>query len=122
MNIEQINPFLGRLVVEVLRDDTEDHLKAKMKAETNVSEDFLKSIILPDSMKSKKTPISKGRVVKKSPDAFGKAFSDRYGDDMDFPKNGDIVFFIPNESYKLDQEDKYHLIGDCDIVAFTKGK
>jgi hypothetical protein len=120
--IDEIQPFLGRLLVEVLRDDAEDHVKARYKAETKVSDEFLNKFALPDSIKNKKTPISKGKILKMAPDAFGHAFSDRYGQDGDKPVIGDTVFFIPNESYKIDVEDKYHLIGDCDIVAFKKGK
>lgn len=118
--IENIQPFLGRMLIEVVRDSAEDHVKKQM-ASTGVSEEFLQKFEIA-GVKNKKTPISKGKIVKMASDAFGQAFTDRYGTDFTKPEIGSIVFFIPNESYRIDANDQYHLVGDCDIVAYQKGE
>jgi hypothetical protein len=133
--IDVIEPFLGRMVIEVIKEDSDEYLKKKLQSETGVSNEFLNKleivrgdIVIDDKTGREvfkkttgKVPYSKGKIVKKSPDAFGKCFQDRYGDEMQFPDIGDIVFFIPNQTYRIDVDDKYHLISDCDIVAFKKG-
>ncbi len=108
-------PFLGRLLVEVIRDDAEDHLRKQYKMENSVLQ-------LPETMTAKKLPVSKGRILEMAPDAFGRVFKERYGDEMECPAIGDVVWFIPNESYRVDSRDTYHIVADQDIVAFEKGE
>jgi hypothetical protein len=115
--VKDIKPFLGRIVIEIVRDAAEDHLKKQYES-TGVSKEFLNQFQLAPNQKNRKTPISKGRILKMAPDAFGEAFKDRYGSDYEVPSVGDVVYFIPNESYRLDPNDEYHLVGDCDIVAY----
>lgn len=118
--IDNIQPFLGRLVLEIVRDSADEHLKKQYES-TGVSREFLSQFEIAGT-KNKKTPIVKGRIVKKAPDAFGQAFRDRYGNDFNEPEIGNIVYFIPNETYRLDPNDQYHLVGDCDIVAYERGQ
>ena len=121
MNIDDIEPFLGRLLLEVEKDSAEQHLKDQY-AKSGVSREFLDKFELPETVKQKNTQIHKGKIIKKAPDAFGQAFRDRYGDDMRSPVIGDVVYFIENESYPLDPNKVFHLIGDCDIVAYRRGE
>ena len=62
---------------------------------------------------------SKGNVVKMATDAFGQAYKDKYGTDINPPKIGDIVHFIPYQSNKMDPDGEYYLITD-DSVKFIQ--
>lgn len=116
--LSRFKPFLGRIVVEILQDSAEDHLKNKLGAELKVSSEFLQKFQLVEAQ-NKRTPISKGKIVNLAPDAFGELFMSKYGH-MECPKIGDIVLFIPNESYKLDVENTHHVINDVDIVGYVE--
>ena len=109
-------PFLGRLLVEVIEVDVEAHMKAK----AGISSDSL--IALPESFKDKhRVPIKKGKIVDMAPDAFGELFIERRGSDVGFcPDMNDIVWFIPNETYPVDVDGKFHLVNDSDIVAYDQ--
>jgi hypothetical protein len=111
-------PFLGRLVIQVIKEDASEKVKQKIASETKVSSEFLAKFEMTDI--KGKVPISKGKIVKKAPDAFGSAFTDRYGDVGYTPTYGDIILFIPNESYKIDAEDTHHIIADTDIIGYIK--
>lgn len=123
-------PFLGRLILEALPDDTQAYLKTRM----GLSEDsILKDLIIADGDRDERTgefrttikagqvPLQKGKILDMAPDAFGKMFQDKYGTDArQGIKIGDVVMFVPNQTYKLDAESKYHLIADDHIVAFDE--
>lgn len=119
LEMQLAEPFLGRMVIEIIKEDAQAHIKEKIKAAGTVSDEFLKKFDLGTEVKGK-VPFSKGRIVKKSPDCFGSAFKDRFGDVGYIPSEGDIVLFIPNESYKMDPEDRFHLLGDCDVAGYIK--
>lgn len=136
MNDESMlpEPFLGRMVIETIKEDSEDYLKKQMKKDMQVSSEFLNKLELvtmqeeidPETGRKKfvhakrRVPISKGKIIKMAPDCFGEAFVNKYGDGFYTPKIGDVILFIPNESFKIDAEDKYHLVCDCDVIGYHK--
>jgi len=131
-----IEPFLGRMLVEVIREDGDEYLKQKIAAEKDgkVSKEFLEKFqfvfgedsVDPQTGEKKfkrstaKPGITKGRIVKMAPDCFGEAFQSRFGKDRDYPSVGDIVIFTPNKSYQVDAENKFHIVDDCELVGFIK--
>lgn len=133
MTIKKLpHPFLGRLKIKVIKDGVDDYFKQKLKAETKVSSEFLDRFevvkqeehIDPEtgrkvfSAPKVRMPVARGLIVEAATDAYGKAFEDRYGFLEYKPKPGDIVWFIPNQSYRIDVEDLYHFIADDDIVGY----
>jgi len=137
ISIEDLpEPFLGRLVIETIKEDSEALIKARIASETKgtVSTEFLNRITLVTTeeqtdmdtgrtkhvIAKKRVPISKGRILKKAPDAFGDYFKSRYGDVGYTPDIGDVVLFIPNESSRLEPTDTYHFLNDCDIQGYHK--
>lgn len=62
---------------------------------------------------------SKGTVVKMASDAFGSKYKERFGNEFDPPKIGDIVHFIPYQSNRMDKDGEYYLITD-DGVKFIQ--
>lgn len=62
---------------------------------------------------------SKGVVVKMAHDAFGSKYKEKYGDDINPPKIGDIVHFVPYQSNRMDKDGEYYLITD-DGVKFIQ--
>ena len=106
-------PFLGRILTEALDDDVEAHLKEK----AGIGKNSL--IQLPEDYKKKHSiPVQKGRIIDLAPDAFGEAFQNKYGNIGPTPGLGDIVMFLPGQSFKVDIEAKYHIVGDEDIIAW----
>ncbi len=51
-------------------------------------------------------------------DAFGERFKKNYGTDFTAPKIGDIVLFVNNQTFKVDTEGKYHILGDEQVIGF----
>lgn len=131
----KVIPFLGRMKIEILLEDTQEYLSKKTQAETNASKEFMDKFQIvygEDRMQSdgstrfeavRKTKFSnKGRIVEMSNDCFGIAFKERFGSDREYPKLGDVVYFVPNKSYQVDPENKYHIIDDCEIVGYIKAE
>lgn len=137
MSLESLpRPFLGRLLIEAVDTDVREHLEklakldeapslknagfqivnaeADIDPETGVSKGY--------KMKSQlRTPIKRGRIIKMAEDSFGQWFMEKRGDDIGIvPKLGDVVWFIPNETYQIDVHGKYHLVNDIDIVAIDE--
>jgi hypothetical protein len=110
-------PFLGRCIIEALEEDVEGYMKEK----AGISRSSL--IALPETfIAGNRVPLKKGKILQVSSDFCGDNFRQKCGDDVgDVPVEGDIVWFVPNETYALDIEKKYHLLNDCDIVAFERG-
>lgn len=107
-------PFLGRALIEVINENTEQYLKKKMGMENSI-------IALPEMTTSKEVPIKKGVVLETAPDWYGEAFELKNGSDVGYkPQKGDIVWFVPNETFACDPERKYHLLNDCDVVGYEK--
>lgn len=132
----KMHPFLGRMKVKIIIDDTKEYLDKKVTAETGVSSDFMKQFEVVygedvidnatgqkkfQSVKGKKQ-VNKGTVIEMSPDCFGKSFQERYGNDREYPKLGDTVMFIPNKSCQIDAENQYHIVDENDIVGYIKAE
>lgn len=64
---------------------------------------------------------SKGEVVKMATDAFGSKYKEKYGNEINPPKIGDIVHFVPYQSNMMDKDGEYFLITD-DGVKFIERK
>lgn len=64
---------------------------------------------------------SRGVVVKMAVDAFGGKYKEKYGDEIEPPKVGDIVHFVPYQSNQMDKDGEYYLITD-DGVKFIERK
>lgn len=133
--MNKVKPFLGRMKVEVLFEDTKEYLDKKIAAETGVSTEFLTKFQIQygeqrlqkdgsekfEAVKARKV-INKGIIVEMSPDCFGKAFQDRFGSDREYPELGDVVMFTPNKSYQTDPDNKYHIVDDCEVVGYIKAE
>lgn len=112
-------PFLGRAILEAIVEDVEAYMKEK----SGVSRDSV--LALPDAYKTKYSiPLKKGKIIEMSPDFCGEKFRESCGSDTAYykPALGDVLWFVPNETYALDIEKKYHLINDSDIVAYEKAE
>ncbi len=64
---------------------------------------------------------SKGEVVKMASDAFGRKYKEKYGEEINPPKIGDILHFVPYQSNRMDKKGEYYLITD-DGVKFIERK
>ncbi len=62
---------------------------------------------------------NRGEVVKLAYDAFGRKYKEKYGEEINPPKIGDIVHFIPYQSNRMDNNGEYYLITD-DGVKFIE--
>lgn len=91
---------------------------SQVRKDLGMSEDS--KIVLPDE-KTYAVGSSKGVVIKMAPDAFGMKYKERFGDEINPPKEGDIVHFVPYQSNMMDKEGKYYLITD-DGVKFIERK
>jgi hypothetical protein len=64
---------------------------------------------------------SKGTVVKMATDAFGQKYKEKFGHEINPPKIGDVLHFIPYQSNRMDKDGEYYLITD-DAVKFIQRK
>lgn len=107
-------PFNGRLIVKMIVEDVMEY-KRKLYG----MKDSL--IALPDTTEERlRVPFNKGTVISMAHDAFGEAYIRRFGKCENPPKVGDVVWFVPNQSMKIDLEDHYHGINDDDICFVTR--
>lgn len=113
-------PFLGRMLIEALEEDTSEYLG--QKAGINEAE-TLKSLGFKIADVGKgKVPLKRGKILEMAPDCFGEKFQNNNGSDVgEIPSVNDIVWFVPNETFAIDPERKYHLLNDCDVVGFERG-
>lgn len=119
MTKEKTIPFLGRLVLEGLRDDVDDYRRKALKMSEN------SPIILPEMDWKARVPLKKGKIIDMAVDCFGLAFEHNYGADCaqfarKHIKCGTVVMFIPEGTYKVDAEGKYHIINDTGIIAIVE--
>lgn len=127
-------PFLGRMIVEVITESTAEFKRRQL----GIKKDSL--IAVPDEVFGMQTiyddygnahqvkeeqratvPHKHGKILKIAPDAFGEAFMNRYKCPTKL-NVGDIVWFVPMQTYKLDEKGKFHIIGDEDIIAYKRGQ
>lgn len=119
--IKAIKPFLGRIKVEVIKEDVEEYLKKQW----GVSEESKLIVSTAAYQDQHRVPWSKGKVLEIAPDAFGQRFENYYGKDgacegRSNIKVGTIVYFVPMQTYKLDPQGKYHMINDEHIIGYSK--
>lgn len=77
---------------------------------------------LGKSIAENKVPLYRGKILDMAPDFCGARFQDLNPDAGYTPTIGDIIWFVPNETMAIDPNKKYHLINDCDIVAYESGE
>lgn len=115
---EGFTPFLGRLIVEGIQEDTDAYLKEMYGVSKN------SILAMPDSVLADKVPLCKGKIVKLGIATFGDRFEKWYGSDIAQEartlKEGDIVYFVPNQTYKLDVKGKYHIVSDEHVMGYVK--
>lgn len=125
MTLETLpEPFLGRIIVEVLVESMDEFKRKKAGLDKLQDQTFASQFVLVDAPGSDNratVPHKKGRIVKMAPDAFGECYKRKYGQDAGRAEVGDTVWFVPMQTYKLDDENKYHLIGDEDILCYQRG-
>lgn len=118
MSTPTISPFLGRIIVKAVYDDTETYLKELY----GVSKDSL--IQLPDEVVQNRVPLTKGIIVKLGKGSFGDRFRKWYGEDIaNEGKNlklGDKVYFVENQTYSLDVDKTFFIISDEHIMGYEK--
>lgn len=134
----KVRPFLGRMLVKIIKEDTKKHLDKKVLAEHEgkVSKEFLDKFevirgedrIDPVTGQKRfeilknRLPINRGTIVTMSPDCFGEAFKTKFGNDREYPGIGDTVIFTPNKSYQVDSENEYHIVDDCELAGWIKAE
>ncbi len=65
---------------------------------------------------------SKGTVVKMATDAFGSKYKEKYGSEINPPKIGDIVHFVPYQSNQMDKDGEYYLVTDDGIKFIQRAE
>ena len=103
--VDEYIPFLGRMIVEVDPNEVKKKLGVSVIALTD------------DYIKQNQRATREGKVLKIAEDAFTGKFSERYGRLEHTPKVGDIVVFVPYETFPLDKEGLYHILADVDVIA-----
>lgn len=101
-------PINGHILIRV--DQTQ------VKEELGLSKDSM--LYIPQE-KAFASASSKGVVVKLASDAFGRKYQEKFGDEINPPKVGDIVHFVPYQSNMMDKNGEYYLITD-DGVKFIE--
>lgn len=111
-------PFMGRIIVEVVEDDVESYLK-EMYGVTKDSK-----LALPEEVLADKVPITKGKILKISKNSFGSRFKEVFGPDManegSTLEEGDLIYFVRNQTMSIDPKRKYHIVNDEHIVGYIK--
>lgn len=124
-------PFLGRMIVEIVEENVEEYKKKllqKTAEKKGVSSDFLSKFEIVEGSINEETgsfeihkqgslPYRMGKVIDMAPDAYGIRYKQNYGSDGKPPAIGDVLMFVPNQSYKIDAKGKYHIVGDEHVVA-----
>ncbi len=131
MTIKLPEPFLGRLVLEAVEQDVSDYLadKSKLDKDSHLRKSGFEIVAASVDAerggykvdKDLKVPLKKGKIIKAAPDAFGESFQKKYGAEVGKLGVGDLVWFIPMQTYKLEPSGKYHIIGDEDVIAYERG-
>lgn len=140
MAVNLPEPFLGRMILEIIKESPDEYKKALygLDAPTDdevVSEfrskfEIVEADVVVDEDGNTQTiskqnksivPFKKGVILVMAPDAFGERYKKNYGTDGGPPPEvGDTVLFVPNQTYKIDAAGQYHIIGDENIVALYR--
>jgi hypothetical protein len=113
-------PFLGRALIEAINEDVMGYMEEKMGVSKELK---AMGFQLPETVKKGTVPLKKGIILETAPDWYGEKFQTSNGTDVgETPDVGDIVWFVPNETFAIDVDRKYHLLNDCDVVAYERGK
>lgn len=106
-------PINGHILIQIDLD--------QVKTDLGLTKNSL--IELPESLEKQFAGASnRGVVVKMASDAFGDKYKERYGNDIDPPKVGDIVHFVPYQSNRMDKDGEYYLITDDGVKFIERAK
>ena len=114
INLVLPTPHCGNMVIEIIKEDSTEYKKKMYGMENSV-------LALPD-MVDAYVPVKKGKILSMATDCYGERYVSRYGKDGIHPEVGDTVMFIPNQSYRIDAENKYHIIADEHVIAYYKAE
>jgi len=103
-------PINGHILIRIDMD--------KVREDVGLSKDS-KIILTEMQEKSFAGASSRGIVVKMATDAFGSKYKEKYGNEINPPRIGDIVHFVPYQSNRMDKEGEYYLVTD-DGVKFIE--
>jgi hypothetical protein len=108
---------MGRILLEILEESKDVYYnqinKVSEKSEYLAKLGFQVAKPTEEAERVVGVPTRFGKVVRMGKAAYGKAFVHNYGEDAIIElKVGDVVCFTPMQTYKLDNEGKYHLISD----------
>ena len=106
-------PINGTLVVKVDMD--------MVKEDLGLSKDS-KIILTEMQEKTFAGASSRAKIVSMAEDAFGAAYRERYGVEINPPKVGDYVYFTAYRPSKLDQDGEYFKIKDDSVDLIVRSK
>lgn len=113
---EMPEPMNGNLVIEYIAGDVRDYMLSKAGIDSE------KSLIeLPEEFMNKhQTPIGKGKVLSKAPDAFGQVYRMRFGNETIPAEVNDVIVFPKGAGTAIDPTGKYQFIADKDIMGIYR--
>ena len=107
--------IMGRLIIEVVDDDVEAYEKQK----AGLSRD---SKLIITGLEKFKIPVHKGKVLSIGDCCFGERFGKWYGEDVQVQckriKPGDMVLFVPSQTFAIDPEQRTHIISDEHVLGY----
>lgn len=133
MSLQNKVPTMGNIIVEAVIVKFDEFIKEKMEAKDKCDADFLSKfeIVRADTdaqgqmiMKlDSNAPINCGKVLKLAVDSFGAPYEHHFGEEAtvfmrENIKIGTLVYFVPNQSYKIDAAGRYHMINDHHVQMF----
>lgn len=116
-------PFLGRMVLEIEVIDPETYKKQQYGLDKDsplvlANGEFNEEAGYVRVKQFNSVPYKKGKIIKMAPDCYGERFCRYYGNDVgNYPKMGDVVWFIYQQSYILDPAGKYHMVCSDHIIG-----
>ncbi len=104
-------PINGHILIKVDMGQVKENLGLSRDSKIIISQE-----------KSFAQASSKGVVVKMATDAFGSKYKEKYGSEINPPKIGDIVHFVPYQSNQMDKDGEYYLVTDDGIKFIQRGQ
>jgi|SRR6185437_10333885 len=116
--IPTFKPFLGRIIVEAIGNDTEQYLRKELGMENSV-------LALPENVINQgRVPITRGVIISKGDVSFGDRFEKFYGKDAADEgrslQKGDIIQFVANQSQQLAHKSPYYIVSDEHILGYER--